>query len=403
MADADFNLQSLPSNFQKVYKAVMSDRGPSLNDCAQKQAIAFGQQVKQAAPNDHLNNSIPCGDVTFHNPLCDSRFKKVPVTVIYSQEPHLGEPPDPSVKAKLQSSQSSNQSEIKIVQVWSMAVEKDSNSVDNSHQYPNLVEQVSQIISADNSSNIEASQTVQTQESLVHSEAVAIRKTWEGRARINKYVSNSSKKTTDKKATYLERQRECQRERKRELRKDPAYAERERERKRERQRELRKDPDYAERERERKREWRRKRCQTDPDYAERQKKHKRECQRKRYQTDPDYAERERERQRERQRERYQTDPDYAKRLRERLRERYQTDPDYAKRERERKREWRRKRYQADPDYAKRQREHQRERQRERYQTDPDYAERQRERQRERKKQRCQSVNSAETTQSSSKN
>ena len=312
MADPDFNLESLHSNIQKVYKAVMSDSGSSSNDGAQKQAVAFGQQVKRAVPSDHLNNSIPCDEVTFHNPLCDSRFKKVPVTVIYSQESHLDEPPDLPVKAKLQSPQSCDQSEIKIVQVWSMAVEKDSNSVDNSHQYSNLMEQASQIIPADNSSNIDVSQTVQTQESLVHSEAVAIRTNWEGKAHINKYVSNSSKKTTDNRATRLERKRERQRE----LRKDPAYAERERERNRERNR-------------------------------------------------------------ERTRERYQTDPDYAERQRERQRERYHTDPDYAERERERKRE--------------------------RYQTDPDYAERERERKRERRKQHCQSVNSAETTQSSSKN
>ena len=342
----------------------MSNSGSALNDGAQKQAIAFGQQVKQAVPSDHFNNSKPCDEGTFHNPLYDSRFKKVPVTVIYSQEPHLDQPPDLPVKAKLQSPQGSNQSEIKIVRVWSMAVEKNSNSVVNSHQYSNSMEQVSQIIPADNMSNIDASQTVQTQESLVHSEAVAIRTNWEGKAHINKYVSNSSKKTTDKKATYLERQRERQRE----LRKDPAYAKRERERERERQRELRKNPAYAERERERQRE-----LYKDPDYAE----HKRELQRKRYQTDPDYAERKREWQRKR----------------------YQTDPDYAERQRERNRAWQRKRYQTDPDYAKRKREHNRVWKRERYKTYPDYTKRRR----EYKKQHCQSVNSAETTQSSSKN
>ena len=304
MADPDFNLESLHSNCQKVHKAVMSDSGSSSNDGAQKQAIAFGQQVKQAVPSDHFNNSKPCDEGTFHNPLYDSRFKKVPVTVIYSQEPHLYELPDLPVKAKLQSPQSLNQSEIKIVRVWSMAVEKDANSVDNSHQYSNPMEQVSQTIPADNSSNIDASQTVQTQVSLVHSGAVAIRTNWEGKAHINKYVSNSSKKTTDKKANYLERHREHQRE----LRKDPVYAERERVR----QRELRKNPVYAERKRERHRE----RYQTDPDYAERERKRQREWQRKRYQTDPDYAERKRERNRARQRERCKTDPDYAKRRRE---------------------------------------------------------------------------------------
>ena len=240
----------------------MSDSGSSSNDCAQKQAIAFGQRVKQTVPNDHLNNSISYDEVTFHNPLCDSRFKKVPVTVIYSQGPHLGKPLDLPV------------SEIKIVQVWSMAVEKDSDSVDNSQQHYNLMEQASQIIPADNSSNNDVSQTVQTQESPVHSETVAIETNWKGRAHINKYVSNSSEKTTDNKATRLKRQRERQRER---YQTDPAYAERQRER----QRERRKDTAYAERLRER----RRKRYQTDPAYAERE----RERQRKRYQADSAYA------------------------------------------------------------------------------------------------------------------
>ena len=207
----------------------MSDSGSSSNDCAQKQAIAFGQRVKQTVPNDHLNNSISYDEVTFHNPLCDSRFKKVPVTVIYSQGPHLGKPLDLPVKAQSKSPQSGNQSEIKIVQVWSMAVEKDSNSVDNSHQHSNLLEQASQIMPADNSSNNDVSQTVQTQESPVHSETVAIEMNWEGRAHINKYVSNSSEKTTDNKGTRLERQRERQRER---YQTDPVYAERQRERQR---------------------------------------------------------------------------------------------------------------------------------------------------------------------------
>ena len=368
MADPDFNLQSLHSNFQKAYEAVMSGSGPFSNDSGQKQAIAFGQQVKQAVPNDYLNNSLPRNEVTFHNPLCDFRFKKVPVTVIYSQEPHLGEPPDLPVKAKLHSPQSSNQSEIKIVQVWSMAVKKDSNSVDNSHQYSNLMEQVSQIIPAANSSNIDASQTVQTQECLVHSEAVAIRTNWEGKAHIKKHVSNSSEETTDNKAIRLERQRE----RKRELRKDPVYAKRERERQRERRKErYQTDPGYVERQRKRQRERKRERYQTDPEYAERQRERNRECLRKRYQTDPDYAERQRERKRE-----LRKDPVYAERLRKRQRERqrkrYQTDPDYAERERKRKREFRK-----NLAYAKHQRGH--------------------------KKQHCRSVNSAETTQSSSKN
>ena len=311
MADPDFNLQSLHSSFQKAYEAVMSDNGSSLNDSGQKQATAFERQVKQIVPNDHLNNSIPCDEVTFHNPLCDPRFKKVPVTVIY-QEAFLGEPPDLPIEV-LQSPQSSNQSEIKIVQVWSMAAEKDSNSVDNSHQNFNLMEQVSQIIPADNSSNIDVSQRVQIQQSLVHSEAVAIRTNCEVKAHINKYVSNSSEKTTDIRAARLKRLRERKRKR---YQTDPDYAERQRKRYRERQRERRKDAAYAERRRERQRE----RYRTDPAYAERERKRKRENLRKRCQTDPDYAERKNKCRRERQRERYQTDPAYAERERKRKRE-----------------------------------------------------------------------------------
>ena len=271
----------------------MSDSGSSSNDSAQKQALAFGQQVKQTVPSDHLNNSIHCDEGIFHNPLYDSRFKKVPVTVIYSQEPHLGEPPDLPVKGKLQSPRGSKQSEINIVQVLSMAVEKDSNYVDNSHQHSSLMEQASQIMPADNSSNNDVSQTVQTQESLVHSEAVAIGTNWEGKAHINKCVANSSEKATDNKAARLKRQRE----RKRELRKDPAYAKRERDRQRER---YQTNPAYAEHKRKRQRERQKERYQTDPAYAERQ--------RKRYQTDPAYAERQRERQRKLRR-----DTAYAKR------------------------------------------------------------------------------------------
>ena len=129
----------------------MSGSGSSSSGCAQKQAIAFGQPVKQAVPNGHSNNSIPCDEVTFHKPPCDSRFKKKPVTVVYSQEPHLGEPPYLPLIATLQSPQSSNQSEIKIVQVWSMAVEEGSHFVNNSHQNSNI--QTSPIIQADNLAN----------------------------------------------------------------------------------------------------------------------------------------------------------------------------------------------------------------------------------------------------------
>ena len=196
-----------------------------------------------------------------------------------------------------------------------MAIEKGSNSVDNSHQHSNLMEQVSQIIPVDNSSSIGVSQTVQTQEGLAHSAAVAIRTNWEGKAHTNKYVANSSEKTTDNKAARLARQRERKNNR---YKTDPEYAQR--------QRELRKDAAYAKRQRDRLRE----RYQTDPVFAERERKRKREY----YQTDPAVAEREKKRKRDRR----QTDPVYAEREKKHRRERYQTDPVYAERERKRKRE-----------------------------------------------------------------
>ncbi|MBO9483699.1 hypothetical protein [Salinisphaera sp. G21_0] len=174
------------------------------------------------------------------------------ITILDSKEICLDEPFELFVRPEIiQKADSGTESETKIVRVWSMAGEDGSHSVNNCHQYSNVMEQLSPIIHADNLSN--------------------------------KYVSNPSEKITDNKASRLERQRERQRER---YQNDPAFAERQRERVRKR----RKDPAYADRQRER--------YQNDPVYAERKRERKRE----RYKNDPAFAERQRERGRERRKD-----------------------------------------------------------------------------------------------------
>ncbi|MBO9497292.1 hypothetical protein J7438_24875 [Thalassotalea sp. G20_0] len=208
------------------------------------------------------------------------------ITILDSKEICLDEPFELSVRPEtFQKADSGTASEIKIVRVWSMAGEDGSHSVDNSHQYPNVMEQISPIIQADNLGS--------------------------------KSVSNPSKKTTDNKASRLERRRKYQRE----LRKDPAFAERERRYHREYKRERRKDPAFAEREREYQREYQRER-RKDPAFAERKREYQRERRK-----DPAFAEREREYHREYQRER-RKDPSFAKYRREYQRERCK-DPVFA--------------------------------------------------------------------------
>ncbi|MBO9484284.1 hypothetical protein [Salinisphaera sp. G21_0] len=215
------------------------------------------------------------------------------ITILDSKETCLDEPSELSVRPEtFQKADSGTESEIKIVRVWSMAGEGGSHSVNNSHQYSNVMEQLSPIIHADNLSN--------------------------------KSVSNPPEKITDNKASRLERRRERRRER----RKDPAFAERQREYQREYRRERRKDPSFAERERKRKKE--------------------------RYKTDPAFAERQRKYHREYHKERYKTDPAFADRERERIRERYKTDLAFAERQREYQREYQRER-RKDPVFAEGQR------------------------------------------------
>ncbi|MBO9484194.1 hypothetical protein [Salinisphaera sp. G21_0] len=237
------------------------------------------------------------------------------ITILDSKETCLDEPSELSVRPEtFQKADSGTESEIKIVRVWSMAGEGGSHSVNNSHQYSNVMEQLSPIIHADNLSN--------------------------------KSVSNPPEKITDNKASRLERRRERRRERC----KDPAFLERQREYQREYRRERRKDPAFAERERKRKKE----RYQTDPAFAEHERKYHREYHKERYKTDPAFAEHQRKYHREYHKERYKTDPAFADRERERLRERYKTDLAFAERQREYQREYQRER-RKDPVFAEGQR------------------------------------------------
>ena len=153
----------------------------SSNDCLPKNAIAFGQQVKQTSPNDYLKTSVP-DEHGYPNQFSYSRFRvetsgnlppstsessdggeasgasgyfftsppnHMPITILDSEEPRQGEASEVSVKPEKASS--SSESEIKIVQVWSMAVEEGSHFVNNSHQNSNI--QTSPIIQADNLAN----------------------------------------------------------------------------------------------------------------------------------------------------------------------------------------------------------------------------------------------------------
>ena len=181
MTDPYFNLPGLPSEFQTAYEPVMYGSRLSLNDCLPKNAIAFGQQVKQTSPNDYLKTPVP-DEHGYPNQFSYSRFRvetsgnlppstsessdggeasgaaghfftsppdHMPITILDSEEPRQGEASDVSVKPE--KANSSSESEIKIVQVWSMAVEEGSHFVNNSHQNSNI--QTSPIIQADNLAN----------------------------------------------------------------------------------------------------------------------------------------------------------------------------------------------------------------------------------------------------------
>ncbi len=91
MADPYFNSQSLYSVFQKAYESVMSNSGLAFKGSPQQSGLVFGLRVDQTAPSNYVNPLISYGE-SFHNPLNDSCFKKMPVSVIYSQEYEQSEP-----------------------------------------------------------------------------------------------------------------------------------------------------------------------------------------------------------------------------------------------------------------------------------------------------------------------
>uniref|UniRef100_UPI00214806FD hypothetical protein n=1 Tax=Endozoicomonas sp. YOMI1 TaxID=2828739 RepID=UPI00214806FD len=133
MADPYFNPHSLRLDFHKSHEAVTSIRSSVLNDCPQHSGVAFGLEVQQTAPINHLNTLNPYYE-SFRNPCSDYRFSKVPVRAIYHQEPEQSEPLELSDKTKAQQQSDENilfhtsQSELRIDRVWSMAVEASSQS-----------------------------------------------------------------------------------------------------------------------------------------------------------------------------------------------------------------------------------------------------------------------------------
>ena len=176
-----FNLQDLLSDFQTAYNAVMYGSRLSSNDCVQKNAIAFGQQVKQTSPNHYLNTSVP-DEHGYHNQFSQSRFKREgmetlpsstsassdgekasgaavkfftsppkhrPITILDSEKRCQGKASEVSVRPE--KANNGSESEIEIVQVWSMTNEEGSHFVNNSQQYSNI--QTSPIIQADNLGN----------------------------------------------------------------------------------------------------------------------------------------------------------------------------------------------------------------------------------------------------------
>ncbi|MGO0309205.1 hypothetical protein ACTL6P_21910 [Endozoicomonas acroporae] len=75
----------------------MSNRRSAFTARVQKHGSVFGLQVGRTAPSNYVNSFIPDHE-SFHNPLNDSRFKKMPVRVIYSQEYEQSAPLDLSYR-----------------------------------------------------------------------------------------------------------------------------------------------------------------------------------------------------------------------------------------------------------------------------------------------------------------
>ncbi|WP_422443887.1 MULTISPECIES: hypothetical protein [unclassified Endozoicomonas] len=128
MSDPHSNFYPLYSEFQKAYKSVMSNRGSAFTARVQQHGSVFGLQVGQTATSNYMNSFIPYGE-SFHNPLNDSRFKKMPVRVIYSQEYEQSKPLDLSYRlgacqgAGRNTRTPASQPELRTDRVWSMAGE----------------------------------------------------------------------------------------------------------------------------------------------------------------------------------------------------------------------------------------------------------------------------------------
>ena len=129
MAVPYFNSHSLNPDAQKAYDAAVSNSGSVLHDCPQRRGVVFGMGVQQTVSSNYLNISNPGGE-SFHNPFSDYRFPKVLVKVLYHQKPKQSEPSGSFNKTKLQQSDEdilyTSQSGLRIDQVWSMAVEVNS-------------------------------------------------------------------------------------------------------------------------------------------------------------------------------------------------------------------------------------------------------------------------------------
>ncbi|MGI2029136.1 hypothetical protein [Endozoicomonas acroporae] len=121
-------LHSLYSGFQQAHESVISNDGLAVENCPQKSGLVFGLPVDQIIPCNYVNPLI-IFDGNFHNPLNDSRFKKIPVRVIYSQEFEQSEPLGLSHKPGAYQEADQNirivtsQPEIRNDRAWSMAGE----------------------------------------------------------------------------------------------------------------------------------------------------------------------------------------------------------------------------------------------------------------------------------------
>ena len=287
MTDSYINLKDLWSDFQTAYDAVMYGSGLSSNGSAQNSAVVYAKQVKKTLPNNYLITLMPDED-GYHNRFSSSRFrveasgnlpsalessdgaassdaagkfftasslKQMQTTTLDSEEPCLDEPLEVSVQPKMvQKADSGRESETKIVQAWSMAVEEGSHSVNNSDQYSNV--QIFPIIQAVNLGN---EHVLTPREQVAGNKASRLeRQRWRGKdptySASKKELLRERMRERRKVPTLKARENERQRERMRERRKVPTFKARENERQRDRMRERRKDPAFVARERELQRE-----------------------------------------------------------------------------------------------------------------------------------------------------